>query len=56
MLFRSVEPEASAFTTASNDGANARSDAPQSDAQELAEGLNRIAARLQLLEQRLGAS
>ena len=58
---RDVEPEASAFTTASNDGANVRgdapqSDSPQSDAQELAEGLNRIAARLQLLEQRLGAS
>ena len=53
---RDVEPEASAFTTASNDGANARGEAPQSDAQELAEGLNRIAARLQLLEQRLGAS
>ena len=58
---RDVEPEASAFTKASNDGANARgddpqSDSPRSDAQELAEGLNRIAARLQLLEQRLGAS
>lgn len=57
---RDVEPVASAFTTANN-GANVRgdapqSDSPQSDAQELAEGLNRIAARLQLLEQRLGAS
>ena len=61
---RDVEPEVSPFTAAPN-GANASGDAPQSDSphsaiplsdsQELAEGLNRIAARLQLLEQRLGA-
>ena len=56
---RDVEPEVSPFTTAAN-GANAsddepRSDRPLSDTEELAEGLSRIAARLQLLEQRLGA-
>lgn len=56
---RDVEPEVSPFTAAPN-GANASGDAPGSaiplsESQELAEGLNRIAARLQLLEQRLGA-